>query len=40
MRKTFGLVTAGLVGALGFVLTVTPAGATLAATAIEYAVIT
>jgi hypothetical protein len=40
MRKTFGLIAAGLVAALGFALTTTPAGATLAATAIEYAVIT
>jgi hypothetical protein len=39
MRKILGLIAAGLSAALGLALTVTPVGATLAATAIEYGLI-
>ena len=39
MRKTLGLVAAGLHAVLGLAIAVAPAGVTYAATAIEYGLI-
>jgi hypothetical protein len=39
MRKTIGLIAAGLLAVFGVALAVAPAGATYAATAIEYGLI-
>ncbi len=39
MRKTLGLVAAGVLAVLGLAIAVAPAGVTYAATAIEYGLI-